>query len=314
MGDRYLIVSLDGGGIRGIVSSRLLERVEIARPGFLDRVDLFAGTSTGGIIALALAAGYSPGKMIELYRAHGRGVFAETRRRVSRSIDRLVRPRYDNEPLRRMLGELFGSMTLGDLPHKVLVSTFQLHAVVGATEDAGNETSRHSWKPKFFHNFAEDGSTDRDRLVVDVAMMTSAAPTFFPIYQGFVDGGIVAANPSVCAIAQALDPRTGGKDIEDLMLLSVGTGSHPKFLAIDNPNWGFAKWAPHLLPIMFEGGTGIADFQCRQLLGTRYLRIDASVPKRIGLDGVESIPLLGQAADAGSLDHVVRWLDPVFVS
>ena len=308
-GDSYLVVSLDGGGIRGIVSSRLLERLESAHPGVLERVDLFAGTSTGGILALSLAAGRSPAEMTALYLKHGREVFAH--RRARGKVDSLVHPHYRSEPLKRMLDSIFGEMTLGDLPRKVLVSAFEVNAIASAGSGAGaeGESARHAWKPKFFHNFPEVGADDLDQRVVDVALRTSAAPTFFPIYQGFIDGGVVAANPSLCALVQALDPRAAGRTIGDIRLLSIGTGAYPRSIEIDDPNWGFVRWAPHLLSIMFEGGTSMVDFQCRQLLGPAYLRIDPPLPQRIGLDSVEEAAALGAVADAEDLTEASRWLD-----
>ena len=74
------------------------------------------------------------------------------------------------------------------------------------------------WKPKFFHNFRGHDS-DENELVVDVGIRTCVAPTYFPIYQGFIDGGGVAGNPSVCAIAHAINPEGAGQNLSDIVLL-----------------------------------------------------------------------------------------------
>ncbi|MEJ2299862.1 MAG: patatin-like phospholipase family protein, partial [Anaerolineales bacterium] len=74
----YRILSMDGGGIRGLITVILLERLESAHPGFLEKIDLLAGTSTGGILALAVAAGLSPERIRHLYETSGRNVFADT--------------------------------------------------------------------------------------------------------------------------------------------------------------------------------------------------------------------------------------------
>ena len=73
-----------------------------------------------------------------------------------------------------------------------------------SARDRADPSKRH-WKPKFFHNLERGGSKDGGELVVDVALRTSAAPTYFPSYQGYVDGGVVANNPTMAALAQALD-------------------------------------------------------------------------------------------------------------
>lgn len=301
--DYHHILSLDGGGIRGLLVSRLLERLEARRPGFLGSVDLLAGTSTGAIIALCLAAGITPEELSDLYRAQGRAIFEETTWDELGDVDRLVRADYDNAHLKSALDGVFGDMRMGDLPRKVLVATFDLDAVA--------TSGLRAWKPKFVHNFEEE-SDDREQLVADVAMRSAAAPTFFPVYQGFVDGGVVANNPSMCALAQVLHPDTGGQHASRVALLSLGTGQNPHYLDAVDSNWGYVQWAPHFLKIMFEGASGIADYQCRQVLGKRYLRIDPVLAESIGLDAVDRIPMLEQIADGVDLDEPVAWLERWF--
>lgn len=297
----YRVLALDGGGIRGLLTSRLLERLEESHPGFLGGIDLFAGTSTGGILALALAAGFTPERISALYRDQGPHIFADdTILDEVGHLDRLVIADYRNRALRDALGEQFGEMRLGDLQRKVVVSTFDLDS--GVVTRAG----LRSWKPKFFHNFPE-ASDDAEQLVVDVAMRSSAAPTFFPTWQGYVDGGVAANNPSMCGLAQALDPNTGGQRLDDVVLLSVGTGASPKWIEGDH-DWGLAEWAPHLLGIILDGVAGVADFQCRQILGPRYRRIDLVLPRAIGLDDIGAIPDLGELADAVDLTGSLGWL------
>jgi hypothetical protein len=143
-------------------------------------------------------------------------------------------------------------------------------------------------------------------------LYTSAAPTFFPVYQGYIDGGVVSNNPSLCALAQALEPHTGKQKLRDIRLLSAGTGFNPKYLTADNDDWGLVQWAPHLVSLMLEGSVGLADYQCRQLLGTRYLRVNPVLPVSIGLDGVDQIPLMKTLATQIDLSDAVTWLKKNF--
>lgn len=298
----YRVLSFDGGGIRGLLTSRLLERLETADPGWLDAVDLFAGTSTGGILALALAAGLPPRRISALYRDQGPHIFADdTILDAVGHLDRLVIADYRNSALRDALQREFHGMRLRDLPRKVVVSTFDLDS--GAVTKAGVR----SWKPKFVHNFPED-SDDAEQLVVDVAMRTTAAPTFFPTWQGFIDGGVAANNPSMCGLAQALDPATGAQDLDGVALLSVGTGVTPKWIEGDDHDWGLVEWAPHLLGIMFDGIAGVADFQCRQILGERYARLDVVLPRPMGMDEAAAIPELESLADTADVGPASDWL------
>ena len=132
--------------------------------------------------------------------------------------------------------------------------------------------------------------------VVDVALRTSAAPTYFPAYQGYVDGGVVANNPSMAAVAQALDGRAAGRPLTDLVLLSIGAGTEPKFIKGRKVDWGWGQWARPLISMMISGVMGVADFQCRQLLGDRYFRLDHVFADGIGIIA-KVIQLLAKLAD-----------------
>lgn len=299
----YRILALDGGGIRGLLTAMLLERLEAARPGLLAQVDLFAGASTGGILALGLAAGRTPSQARELYETRGRLVFADSRWDNLRDLGHAVRAQYTNSSLKRVLKDEFGSLTLGDLPHRVLVAAFDLE------NDPSLPPPLRTWKPKFFHNFPGRDSDGHEK-VVDVAMRTSAAPSYFPIYQGYIDGGVVAGNPSMAALAQALEPNTGGQRLSDVTLLSLGTGRNSQYLTAQNNDWGWLQWAPHIINIVLDGTSGIADYECRQLLGSRYHRLNPFLPERIDLDDVGKLPRLRDIAERVMLEPTLDWLTP----
>jgi patatin-like phospholipase/acyl hydrolase len=299
----YRILAMDGGGIRGLITAILLQRLEQAHAGFLSQFDLFAGTSTGGLLALGFAAGKTPSEARQLYEIYGREVFKDSWMDNVRDLGSLIGAQYSIEPLRQVLKDQFGERTLGDLTKHVLISAFDL--------DNEKPLPLRSWKAKFFHNFPGPDS-DADKKIVDVALYTAAAPTYFPIVDGYVDGGVVAGNPSVCALAQALHPATGGQKLEDIVVMSLGTGRNPRFLEIQNADWGLAQWAPHLINLMLEGSSGLADYQCRQFLGPRYLRLDAVLSKAIGMDQVDKIPLLQEIASQVNLDEALLWVRRYF--
>lgn len=297
----YHILTLDGGGIRGVLTASLLERLEAEFPGFLTRVDLVAGTSTGGILALALAAGRSPTEARELYEKLGGAVFKDSIWDNIKDLGQIRGAQYSNVPLKSQLTNQFGNMKLGDLTKKVLISSFELD---------NHETTpgkMRMWKPKFFHNYPGPDS-DAEESVVDVALYTSAAPTFFPVYQGYVDGGVIANNPSMCAIAQALSEDGGSQKLNNLRLLSIGTGVNPKYVEAYNADWGLAQWGTHLVSLIMEGSQGLADYQCRQALNKHYLRLNPFLPIPIGLDGLNQVPAMKDIAARQDISAVVNWL------
>lgn len=311
----YRILSIDGGGVRGLLAAVLLERLQETRPNFLSQIDLFAGTSTGAILALGLAGGLSPTEGRRLYEEQAALVFADSAWDNLRDLGFARGAQYATANLKQVLAAQFGEQALADLPKKVLVTSFDL--------DNQNRSSGgvRTWKPKFFHNYPGPDSDGGER-VVDVALRSSAAPAYFPTYQGYIDGGVVANNPSMAALAQALDTTTGGQPLEEVVLLSMGTGRNPKFLDIGDADWGWSQWAINLgarkvvklplLEILLDGCGGVADFQCRRLLHDRYRRLDPILPEPIDLDDTEKLPQLVEVAMHVDLDEVTSWLQTYF--
>jgi patatin-like phospholipase/acyl hydrolase len=297
----FHVLSLDGGGIRGVLTAALLERLEEGMPGFLERVDLIAGTSTGGILSLGLASGMSPTEARELYERLGEHVFHDSFWDNLKDLGQARGAQYSNKYIKDELQKQFGSMKLSELKKRVIISSFDLD------NEATGFGKVRSWKPKYFHNFPGEDS-DGHETVVDVALRTSAAPTFFPVYQGYVDGGVISNNPSMCALAQALEPNTGKQKLRDIRLLSVGTGYNPKYVTATNEDWGFFQWAPHVISLMMEGSMGLADYQCKQLLHNRYLRINPVLPLPIGLDGLDQVPTMKSLAVQYDLQEARTWL------
>ncbi len=304
MAATYHILAMDGGGVRGVLTATLLERLEAAHPGFLDHVELFAGTSTGGLLALGLAAGMTPTQAREMYENYSRVVFARSLWDKILRLGNLIGAKYSNAALKKALTDQFGELTLEDLPHRVVIAAFQL-------DNHASQSEQRSWKPKFFHNYPGPDS-DGAQKVIDVAMATAAAPTYFPVYGDYIDGGVVAGNPSMCALAQALQPATGGQVISDLALLSVSTGHNPNYLSAPNADWGLIQWAPHLVDLMLEGDAGTADYQCRQILDGAYYRLNPLLPKPVDMDGVDDIQLLRDVATQEDITAAIQWIEQYF--
>jgi uncharacterized protein len=301
----YRILALDGGGIRGLYTAVLLNRMAQEVPGFTERADLLAGTSTGGIIALGLANGMSPADLVELYQDNGKTIFSRGLLHEVGDLGNLVGAKYDNTNLIEIIDKTFGVGKLKDLlPRHVLIPSFDL-------DNEALPPKLRTWKPKFYHNYAGPQS-DGEENITDVALRTSAAPTYFPVYQGYVDGGVVANNPSMAALAQAIDDVTGGQQLADLRLFSIGTGLTPVFVPGDEHNWGLAQWAHNLANMMLEGMEGVADYECARLLGNNYFRLTPILPAAIALDDVGKIQDLIDDANNVDIAAAVRWLKTNF--
>jgi len=296
----YRILSIDGGGIRGVYAAALLDRLAAALPAFLDHVDLIAGTSTGGIIALGLADGLAPSALVKLYKDNADKIFDDSWLDDLKDLGGLSGADYDNGQLRDVLKGVFKRKKLAGLGKRVLVPAFDL--------DNGKVRAKaRMWKPKFFHNLPGPDS-DGSESVVDVALRTSAAPTYFPSYQGYIDGGVVANNPSMAALAQALDDDAANQPLKNIRLFSVGTGLNPTYIEGQELDWGFAQWAKPLITLMIDGVMGVADYQCAHLLDEHYHRLAPVLPEAIALDDVDKIDDLIRYARAVDLTDTLAWL------
>lgn len=291
---KYRILSFDGGGIRGVLSAKLLQRLNIFFPDLIEKVDLFAGTSTGSFIALGLAYGLSPDDLVNLYKKYGKYIF-------SPKYTELFRPKYDNKHLKKTLSKIFPTeLKLKDLKKAVLIPSFRI------------TTPEKRWKPVFFNNFTAFNM--EEEYVIDVALSSSAAPIYFPSYNQHIDGGIIANNPSTAAISIAIDKYGANQDIDEVYLLSIGTGYNPIEIKQDTSNWGFLQWQINSKPlfplvnIMLDGAVEADVYFSSQLLRGRYFRLNPQLDKMIELDNYKEIDYLLSLADDLNLEHTIDWI------
>lgn len=299
---------MDGGGVRGLLTAVILEELCRRVPGWLRKVDLVAGTSTGGIIALGLAKGLDPADLRALYHGAFPRIFRDSLADDIRDLGRLIGAEYDTKGLERELRRTFGATRLQDLKVRVLITAFDL-------DNEAERPEERCWKPKFFHNFPGPDS-DGALRAAEVALFTSAAPTYFPSVAGYIDGGVVANNPAMAALAQTQDSRARIRprpELDQISLLSIGTGRVLSRIAGRRKDWGVAQWAGPLVRLMFDGLDGVPDYQCRQLLGRRYLRLNHIFPpgREVDLDDWRARDRLVEIGETGmdsELEKASAWL------
>ena len=288
------ILSLDGGGIRGLVTSRWLQGVEAAlamggKPGLLRSFDLFAGSSTGALIACGLATGRSPEALAELYLEHRHTIFPGIANRLWSRTARLPSagpsaPRYDGKGLDKVLKKVFGDARLGDAKRPLLVTSY-------------DTISR---APVIFKSFKPE---HKALLMWEVCRASASAPTYFPAHGmavegrkcALVDGGMVANNPTACAIAEALRKDARVDNTQDLVVLSVGSGERNRPIDLKSAQeWGALEWAIPIIDVLFDGNTDSVDYIARQLVGDGYFRLQAEL--LIGLDDLDDTSATNIAA------------------
>lgn len=313
---KYRVLALDGGGIRGLLTATLLKNLcrQPAVEGVFESIDLIAGTSSGGLIALAMAHGLNQPTMSATLEKLC-DLFEDGRQTFGRGLPwylggTLFFAKYATAARRDLFRRMLGEATLGDLRRRVLVASFELDNEGKQDGKAGPVPRR--WKPKIFHNF--DGvNTDRARPAWEVALATTAAPAYFRPFEQYIDGGVYSNNPSMCALAQMFDARynpPADLALGDIALLSIGAGQNLSYLTERSPNWGAFRWGVKYVDLTMDGTVGIADYQCEQLLTHRYFRLQHAFDagERISLDDFGRIPRLKAIAEGIDIRPCTEWL------
>jgi len=284
---RVRILSIDGGGIRGIIPAVALAALEDAAGRPIHALfDLVAGTSTGGILALGLTcpapddparARYTAREMVRLYEDHGGAIFHRGGLRAVPGlgfVSDLLEEKYPGRPIEAVLDDYFGHTRLRHALADVVVPAYEIERRI----------------PFFFKSRRAREDDDYDFPIRDVARATSAAPTYFEPhkitvdgdYYSLVDGGVFANNPTMCALAEALAGHRGDAAPLDVVVASFGTGEHTRRIPHDRAvGYGLVQWAPHLLSVMMDGNSDTVRYQAEQALppGRHFrfqVRLDAA--------------------------------------
>ena len=196
-------------------------------------------------------------------------------------------------------------ITLGDLEKTVLIPSFTL-------DNEDKDQSKRRWKPKLFHNLPTSDS-DADEFAWKVGLYTSAAPTYFPAVDGYIDGGIYANNPCMCALAQTQDLRIEKRPaLADVVMLSLSCGSAPSYIERKpRLDWGITQWANPLLDILFDGLNDVATYQSQMILNDRFRRINPTfkTPGSLGPDDVKRLPEMVMLAESYDLTDTLAWIN-----
>jgi patatin-like phospholipase/acyl hydrolase len=279
------ILSIDGGGIRGILPAMLLAEIEKrTNRTTVELFDLIAGTSTGGILALGLSKPdldsegkpkYNAQKLVNLYEKEGSKIFRlDLLEGVWTTTGMALHPKYPHKGLEEVLDTYFGDTRLSESLKDVLITSYDLERRC----------------PQIFLSSQAKKKASEDFPMKLVGRATSAAPTYFePLklnkpnssdYYALVDGGVYANNPTLYAYAEA---KRVHKDVNDFLLISLGTGELSLRMPYEEARtWGLAKWAQPILDVVFDGVSDAVHSQLQQLIPEdKYYRIQ---PSLMGVD------------------------------
>lgn len=267
---RFQILALSGGGYLGLYTAKLLAELErqAGRP-LAHCFDLICGTSIGGILALGLGAGVPAIDMLDAFRRRGPAIFSDRAKpKGMGSLLDLARsalsPKYDGLELRRTVEDLLGDRLLGASRTRLVIPAVNM--TLGRIQ-------------MFKTPHTPELVIDHRLRMADVAMATSAAPTYFPLaeieHSRFADGGMAANAPDLCGLQEATCFL--GVAADDVHILSLGTTTSTFSLAhATGRHLGAAQWMQggRLFSTMISAQQQLTDHILKQQIGPRYVRID----------------------------------------
>ncbi len=260
------ILSIDGGGIRGILPAMVLADIErrTGKP-IWQLFDLIAGTSTGGLMALALCvpgpdggALHTARDLVRLYEVEGKRVFSRSVWHKIRAVGNLADGKYPSSGMDGVLEEYFGEARLKDSLTETLVTAYEIERRM----------------PFLFKSFAAQQKPHYDYQMKQIVRAATAAPTYFEPaqiqidgpsdYYALIDGAVFAYNPGMCAYVHALERFP---ESEDFLVVSLGTGELTRRLGYEDvKDWGAARWAQPVFSVMCDGLSSTVHHQLHQLL------------------------------------------------
>ena len=326
----FRILSIDGGGIRGMLPAMIIAELEKrlrqatgkADSYISDYFDMIAGTSTGGILAcyyLYNNDGYrlDAAKAVDMYEKHGATIF---KKRLLRFIIRFFDALYPSKGIDAILKETFGETKLSESPCNSAVMAYDISerkAVIFTRDSARKEPAR-------------------DYRLRDIARATSAAPTYFRVAKAeamngvpsyLIDGGIYANDPTICAVVEAKKTPfcENGKypDLKDMYIVSISTGKVVKSYKYESAkSWGLIRWAIPVIDMLQSSSAEVVSYQIDKLFEAegcreRYIRIvpelynvthtmDDATPKNIA--NMKSAAEKHIATHNSQLDEIVKQL------
>ena len=291
MAKKINVLSIDGGGTRGLMPSTILHCLENETGSSITELfDVIVGSATGGIIAASLAAGMKTDEIIEIYLNQASYILPSNFFRKVWNPLNIFAPKYPNDNLKKLLSDKFGSSTLvADVYSNYGSETIFLLASLDLSPELPPNDPK-SFKIEIYNSVLTGHQGEN---LVDVALRTSAAAVNLPIYQHFGEGGNYANDPALVGFSFCLNKKEGmpgeslladnklglGAGIDDVRVLSLGCGSDggsyfPRD-EIGKGNWGLVKWMNRLVNLVIDTNMVYTQYLMNEMSEAgNYLRIN----------------------------------------
>lgn len=258
----FRILTLDGGGARGYMTAYIIKRIkEDFNINFYDYFDLVVGTSTGSLIAGAIALGIDENKIIDVYLNKKDDIFKKSNMFF---LSQIVKSKYDNTNLINIVKEKYENKNFEDVKVKLMITSTELS----------------SKNPMLFKSW-DNG----DISLIDSVIASCSAPSFFDPYdingKSYIDGSVWANNPSLIALITAI--KDFDIKLEDISILSIGTGIKLN-VNQDKSYWGLYNWSNIITDLFIDSNTNNSNYILKSILKDNYIRIDYDLAYNIDID------------------------------
>lgn len=323
--EKFCILSLDGGGLRGVVPLTILKTIE-AKTGkrIHELFNFIAGTSTGGLITAAISIKnpidpvtplYALDDIMDVYVHRGHEIFPERTKLGSllHDAEDLFRPKFNDSGIKGVFTDVLKNYRLLDCLNDVMMCAYDLNNNL----------------PLFFKSRTAKTNVAQNALLYDVCRATSAGPSYLPSYEfiypndtenpnrNCIDGGVYVNNPSMAALVEfsryhdAYLPSSANDadiDYNNVFVLSLGTGSYTgKVNNSDTMNKGEIYWAQQISDIMMRGVNRATDYEMAEMMEDgNYLRLSLAIDTDVHSDMANSSSETTQYLVAATKDMLVQ--------
>lgn len=293
---KFKILCIDGGGIKGLYSAKVLEKFEESfNTNLSDHFDLICGTSTGGIIALGVSAKIPMKNVVKFYEDFGPKIFASKWKKLGTLGNyvlglkqALLTSKYSQKPLKEALTSVFGSRTIAESHNLLCIPAYNL-------TDAS---------PRIFKRDYRSLNQDNSKSYVEVALATAAAPTYLPIQEinklDYVDGGLFANNPILVGLTEYLFKWAGTGMFDGVDILSISSCEKSQGWSPDKRRLSFYKWKDTIFDCYSNGQSLTESFFLTQLINSGALNFDLNIVR------VANKPVSSQQEEFVGMDDASR--------
>ncbi len=288
----FNILSIDGGGLRGIIPVRIMQKVEeLTGKKIQDTFDMMAGTSTGGLLVSCMTLRndkdrskplYSLESIADIYTKEGKTIFP-IKSGISKffhGVTNLFNPAFSADGIDKVLKKYVKEQRIKETLRPIVVSTYDLHNNI----------------PVFFKSAEGNDNEAANARIYDICRATSAAPTYLPAYSfnyknnllTGIDGGVYVNNPTMAALAEiskygnrGFYKKRDNTDVafDDVRVLSLGTGTYTGTITEKEAvSWGELQWVTRITDIMMKGVNQSTHYESVEMLNPeKYLRLNINI-------------------------------------